>query len=210
MDFEATCWEKAEQSKWKVQELIEFPAVLIDMATGQVLAEFREYLKPSEFPTLTDFCVHLTHITQQTVNAGIGIDECLLKFDLWLKWHIKQYGLVLPKMRPNDPGNVALCTWTDWDLVCLAKECSRKKIRKASYLGQWIDGRVIFMKLYKHKPKSFDMALKHAGLQFEGQPHSGLDDARNLARLCLQMKKGGVRFHITKDNFPFQKVNKPF
>lgn len=210
VDFEATCWEKADQAKWKVQELIEFPAVLFDLESGEILSEFREYLKPKEFPTLSDFCVHLTKISQTTVNQGISIDQCVMKFDLWLKWQIREYGLVLPKMSPGDGGNVALATWTDWDLIQISKELARKKIRKPSYFGQWIDVRVIFMKRFQHKPKSFDAALQHAGLTFEGQPHSGLDDARNLGRLVYKLKQDGTRFFITKDNCPYQKVNKPF
>jgi len=210
LDFEATCWEKAEQSKWKVQELIEFPAVLVDLNTGNILAEFREYLKPTEFPTLSDFCVHLTGISQATVNSGISIKDCLLKFTIWLKWQIKSFSLVMPKSRPDEPGNVALCTWTEWDSICLSKECARKKIPKPSYLNQWIDARVIFMKQFKFKPTSFNMALETAGLKFEGQPHSGLDDAKNLARLVHKLKKLGARFCITKDNNPHKNVNQPF
>lgn len=123
---------------------------------------------------------------------------------------IATYKLELPKMKENDQGNCALSTWTDWDSVCLSKECARKKIQKPSYFAQWMDVRKIFMKRYLHKPVSFAMALKHVGLEFEGQPHSGLDDARNLARLVHKMRMDGAYFHITRDNNPYKKVNKPF
>lgn len=210
VDFEATCWEKADQAKWKVQEIIEFPAVLVDLKTGQICDEFREYLKPREFPTLSDFCVNLTNISQQTVNQGISIEECLTRFDAWIKKVILTYQLQLPKMRENDQGNCVLATWTVWDSICLSKECSRKKIKKPSYFGQWCDVREIFMKRYLHKPVSFAMALKHVGLTFEGTQHSGLDDARNLARLVYKMRQEGAQFYVTRDNNPYHRVNKPF
>lgn len=34
--------------------------------------------------------------------------------------------------------------------------------------------------------------LSVLNLQYEGSPHNGLDDTRNLAKLCLQMLKDGV------------------
>lgn len=210
IDFEATCWDKPDQTKWKVQEIIEFPAVLIDLKTGLVCDEFQEYLKPTEFPTLTDFCVYLTKITQKTVNDGISLQECLKRFDVWLKQLIVKYQLQLPKMKENDQGNCAFATWTDWDSICLFKECARKKIQKPSYFQQWIDVRKIYMKQYLHKPASFGKALEHVGLKFEGQPHSGLDDARNLARMVYKMRQNGANFFITKDNNPHRKVNQPF
>uniref|UniRef100_A0A336L5Y8 CSON004753 protein n=1 Tax=Culicoides sonorensis TaxID=179676 RepID=A0A336L5Y8_CULSO len=209
LDFEATCWEKADQAKWKTQEIIEFPAVLVKVDTGQVESEFHKYLKPVEFPTLTDFCVRLTGITQQTVNSGIAMKDCITDFDEWITQIVKEKELELPKTRVDSEGNVALCTWTDWDGICLSKECARKKIRKPMYLGQWIDVRKIFIRHYKIKPTSFNHALNHVGLKFVGKPHSGIDDARNLARLVTKMRRDGAKFHITKDSAPYQAVNKP-
>lgn len=209
LDFEATCWEKADQAKWKTQEIIEFPAVLLNAETGIVEAEFQEYLKPIEFNTLSDFCVRLTGITQDVVNKGISIHECIYKFDKWIMDVIKKQNLEFPKTREKSEGNIALCTWTNWDGTCLAKECARKKIRKPTYFCQWIDVRAIFIRFYKHHPKSFGTALEHAGLTFIGKPHSGIDDARNLSRLIQKMKQDGATFHITKDTAQYQAVNKP-
>lgn len=210
IDFEATCWEKADQAKWKTQEIIEFPSVLVKVDTGEIEAEFQAYLKPIEFPNLTDFCVRLTGITQQTVNNGIAMKECLKDFDAWMMKVVKERELILPKTTVDSEGmNVALCTWSDWDGITLSKECARKKLRKPPYLGQWIDVRKIFMRHYKIKPTSFNYALNHVGLKFVGKPHSGIDDARNLARLVTKMKRDGAKFHITKDTAPYQSVNKP-
>ncbi|GFO41858.1 eri1 exoribonuclease 2-like [Plakobranchus ocellatus] len=61
IDFESTCWEN---DKLIPQEIIEFPAVLLNTCTGQIEDEFHYYLQPSEHPILSDFCQQLTGISQ--------------------------------------------------------------------------------------------------------------------------------------------------
>lgn len=45
-------------------EIIEFPTVLIDAASLEVIDEFRVYVRPVRNPTLTPFCTSLTGIEQ--------------------------------------------------------------------------------------------------------------------------------------------------
>jgi inhibitor of KinA sporulation pathway (predicted exonuclease) len=46
------------------QEIIEFPAVLLNCQKGEVEDEFRSYCRPVLNPLLTEFCTELTGITQ--------------------------------------------------------------------------------------------------------------------------------------------------
>lgn len=46
------------------QEIIEFPAVLLNCHTGKVEAEFQSYCRPVINPLLTKYCIKLTGITQ--------------------------------------------------------------------------------------------------------------------------------------------------
>ena len=46
------------------QEIIEFPAVLINCHKCEVVDEFRSYCRPVRNPMLTEFCTELTGITQ--------------------------------------------------------------------------------------------------------------------------------------------------
>ena len=56
---------------------VEFPAVLLDLCTGEIVAEFQQYVQPQENPRLSDFCRELTGITQ-VCRAGPG------NFPSWL------------------------------------------------------------------------------------------------------------------------------
>lgn len=59
IDFESTCWEERRAST-PAPEIIEFPAVLVNLETGKIEEEFRQYVMPLEFPQLSQFCTTLT------------------------------------------------------------------------------------------------------------------------------------------------------
>lgn len=191
--------------------LTEFPAVLLNLKTGNILSEFHQYLLPVESARLSDFCTNLTGITQNKIDAeGIPLATCLMLFDKWLKEMITIHSLVLPKTnRTAMQGNCAFATWSDWDLgICLLKECARKRLKKNSYFDQWIDIKYVYKKWYKYSPKNFAEALQHVGSMFRGREHSGIDDSRNIASLAHLMGKEGAPIVITKDLKPFMVFNK--
>ncbi|XP_075166340.1 snipper isoform X1 [Haematobia irritans] len=206
VDFEATCWENQAPPKWRESEIIEFPAVLVNLKTGKIEAEFHKYIMPIESPKLSAYCTELTGITQKTVDSGIPLQTALMMFQEWLRKELRVRHLTLPKMsKDNKAGNCAFVTWTDWDLgICLNKECTRKRLKKPPYFNQWIDMRAIYREWYKYKPINFLDALTHVGLEFEGKQHSGIDDARNLSHLAYKLVNDGATLAITKDLTPFQ------
>ncbi|XP_023305735.2 ERI1 exoribonuclease 2-like [Lucilia cuprina] len=205
LDFEATCWLHQPPPEYRKAEIIEFPAVLLNLETGQIESEFHQYLKPTEKPQLSDYCLKLTGITQQTVDQGISLQLCLQLFEEWLSKELRSRQLQLPKeSKDNRLGNCAFVTWSDYDLsVFLELECRRKSIAKPKYLDQWINMQQIFKKYFhRRKSNSFSNALNYVGLKFVGQQHSGIDDARNLAYLTYKMVKKGATLKITIDMSP--------
>lgn len=213
IDFEATCWDMPTFNKRKIQEIIEFPAVLINLQTGEIEKEFQRYCRPIEIPTLSDYCINLTGITQEVVDQGALVQDVIEEFRLWVKEIIKDKELILPKTKKSNlNGNVALVTWTNWDfLIQLRNECNRKQIRKPSFFNNWIDLKEIFMERMASKEQlSFSEALAQSNLDFIGRPHSGLDDARMTALLAHKLHKEGAFFRITKDMNHYAKLNRPF
>lgn len=175
VDFEATCFERPfNRNK---QEIIEFPAVLINLESGQIEKEFHRYLRPVEITILSDYCKNLTGITQEIVDEGELFPEVMEDFRLWVKETIKEKNLVLPKTRKSNPeGNCAFVTWGNWDFhIQLRNECNRKKVRRPSFFNQWIDLKEIYIELGTFKSQfTFGEALEQAGLPFLGRPHNGL------------------------------------
>jgi ERI1 exoribonuclease 2 len=68
IDFEATCDKDRNPHP---QEIIEFPSVLVNSATGQLEASFQTYVRPTYHQHLTEFCKELTGIQQIQVGYAV-------------------------------------------------------------------------------------------------------------------------------------------
>ncbi|RCV23860.1 hypothetical protein SETIT_5G038800v2 [Setaria italica] len=183
IDFEATC-DKVNNPF--PQEIIEFPSVLVNSATGKLEECFQTYVRPTYHQFLTDFCKELTGIQQIQVDRGVPLGEALLMHDKWLE----------DKGIKNT--NFAIVTWSNWDCrTMLESECRFKRIRKPPYFNRWINLKVPFHEVYGDVRCNLKEAVQLAGLTWEGRAHCGLDDARNTARLLALMMHRGFKFSIT-------------
>ncbi|KAL4239588.1 ERI1 exoribonuclease 2 [Mactra antiquata] len=198
IDFESTCWENA---KFNTQEIIEFPAVLLNTETGEIESEFHHYVQPQEHPVLSQFCTKLTGITQDKVEDGVPIFLCLKRFCQWLNKLYTEKGITChgTETTSSIQPNTTCATWSDWDLgVCLHYECKRKQLTKPLQMNVWIDLRATYRRFYDRKPNGLNGALQDLGIEFQGREHSGIDDARNTAKLAYRMIRDGCIMKNTK------------
>ncbi|XP_053132355.1 ERI1 exoribonuclease 2 [Hemicordylus capensis] len=201
IDFESTCWNDGR--KHYSQEIIEFPAVLLNTSNGETESEFHVYVQPQEHPVLSEFCTQLTGIKQHQVDEGVPLHICLSQFSKWIQRLQKEKNIVCSSAHSSCAASegrlCAFVTWSDWDLgVCLQYECKRKQLRKPDILNSWIDLRATYKLFYSRKPKGLNGALQDLGIVFAGREHSGLDDSRNTARLAWRMICDGCLMKITK------------
>ena len=181
LDFECTC----EENTWSyLHEVIEFPVVLVDTQTRQIVDTFHRYVRPTENATLTAFCKGLTGIDQATVDKAETLDRVLVKFGAWLDEFVGE--------------DYALAADCQSDLRhFLLPECRRKKIRVRDAWFSWVDlGRHLMVHFDLRRPGNLQMKLAKVGLTFDGTPHRGIDDARNIGRLALALQERGVSLTI--------------
>jgi len=189
VDFEATCEEKNEPDY--PHEIIEFPAVLVDCRSGELVKKWREYVKPVLNPTLSEFCKNLTGISQETVDASELFPVVLERFENWLS-----------ENNLGSKSTFALVTDGPFDVGrFLRLSCLHDNISLPAWATRWVNVRKAFANFYKSKTASqpgfkvvgLQKMLERLGLEFEGTPHSGLDDATNIARVTGRIiKDGGV------------------
>ncbi len=173
-----------------MHEIIEFPLVLVDAVNLEPVDEFHAYIRPTERPVLTNFCKTLTGISQDTVDGAVTLEVALEQFAAWLVE--RQLGAL------GEPGvqfTIALATDGPWDIVnFLAPECERKGLPFPSCAKHWIDARAAFAEWHQIKPLNVQKMLEWSGMVFEGRPHSGIDDTRNIARLVIHLLSQGCTF----------------
>lgn len=198
LDFESTCWKDKENAY--SPEVIEFPAVLLNLETNSIEDKFHQYVQPTEHKALSSFCTELTGITQEKVDNGIPIGICLKLFSNWVNKHMLEKEFSFPSSKEESKKSKAIfVTWSDWDLnTCLQYECKRKQINYSSYLKSWIDLRKTYRSFYMCKPQGLNGALKNLGILFQGREHSGIDDAINTAYLVKRMVADGCTMKATK------------
>lgn len=195
IDFEATCDVQPNHFR---HEIIEFPAVLVSTKKRKIIAKFHSYVRPTINPKLTTFCTNLTGITQDQVNFAPEFPEVLQKFDEWLK----------EKKLISDMKTFAVVTDGPWDMGrFLFYQCKISKVTYPNWAKTWINIKKPFCNFYNTERMNLQKMLSELGLSFIGQPHSGLDDAHNIARVAIKLYEDGANMRVN-EQISFQKPRK--
>jgi len=183
IDFEANC----SNNNTRDHEIIEFPAVLVDAETGSIVAEFRQFVRTVHTGKVSTFIQNLTGITpQQIYGEGIAWFNCLKLFEEWCEHNGVN----------TDTATVVTCG--DWDLkTMLPRQLLLTKTKLspqlAALFGCWNNVKVTYRDAYNYR-RMMGMANMLIDLKLDliGRHHSGIDDCRNIARICsaLQERKG--------------------
>ena len=185
IDFEATCSETNDDF---IHEIIEFPAVLIDTQNMVICNTFQRYCKPVINPILTEFCSDLTGISQDQVNKSKGFIDVLKDFEEWLVFH-----------RLGTEHKFAIVTDGPWDMSRFLKtQTDVSCITFPVWAKQWINLRKAYSAFYDVGRCNLQHMLDDLGMKFEGRPHCGLDDAKNIANIAVRLLKDGCVMRINE------------
>ncbi|KAI9279616.1 ribonuclease H-like domain-containing protein [Sporodiniella umbellata] len=195
-DVEATC---VENGGFKYpNEIIEFPVVLVDGKTFDIVDTFRSYVKPTVNPVLSDFCIQLTGITQDIIDNSPPFIDVLNQFQRFLG----KYGLFqsfTAVFVTDGPFDIR-------DFITKQLDHSNIDPRPIYFSLPWVNIRELFRKHYNFvQNKNISGMLAHLNMEFKGREHSGLDDARNLAYIAKRMSEDGCKF---KPNCKLQNTNR--
>jgi inhibitor of KinA sporulation pathway (predicted exonuclease) len=196
IDFEATC--KRDERIYP-QEIIEFPAILIDAQSLQFVEDsvlgrgiFHSYVKPIHHAILTDYCIHLTGIEQQVVDSAPTFPDVFERFLEFLSYYSDSGDHSFP--------GIVFVTHGDWDLkVALPNQCALSDVPLPRSLMRYVNLKHTYLSLPRsartHREKNFGMQamLQYLDMQFIGRPHSGIADSNNIARMLIEiLQRGGT------------------
>lgn len=181
LDLEATCWSKDEDPELSERqrtesEIIEIGAIKLDPHSLTQIGEFARFVRPANHPTLSDFCRTLTTITQQDIDDAEPFADVFAAFVAWMG------GQTL---------DATLVSWGRYDHNQLCRECERAGMPRPGWhpinakeeFSDWVR--------WQHNQKrrfGLGHAISFLGWRFEGTPHRGIDDARNLARIFTHVR----------------------
>lgn len=200
LDFEATC----DENKRYTNEIIEFPIILLNASSLKIVSEFHKYVKPTFFPKLTKFCTELTGIRQEMVDKADVFKKTLGMVHHWMQQQgliSKEFNLQLDrKTQVTYLKKFAFVTCGDWDLkVMLPKQSERENIVVPPYYERFVNIKHIFTNFMGKKAYGMTSMLQELNLKLEGRHHSGIDDARNITKIVVELIKRGAVLQITRD-----------
>ncbi|KAF7236468.1 3'-5' exoribonuclease 1 [Varanus komodoensis] len=188
IDFEATC-EEGNQPEFP-HEIIEFPIVLLNTRTLEIEDTFQQYVKPEINPQLSDFCINLTGISQDLVDKAVEFPNVLQNAVDWMKQ--KELG---------SRYSYSILTDGSWDMSkFLNIQCRISRLKYPSFAKKWINIRKSYGNFYK-VPRSqtkLSTMLEKLGMDYDGRPHSGLDDSKNIARIAIRMLQDGCELRVNE------------
>ncbi|KAI9141622.1 ribonuclease H-like domain-containing protein, partial [Paraphysoderma sedebokerense] len=159
-----------------LNEIIEFPVILIESQSGSVISKFHRYVRPRVNPMLTEFCTNLTGIKQEMVDTAKPFLEVLEEFETWL------VEMGLAEISTN-----RFCFVTDgpWDIRdFIRKQLAITQTPRPFYFESFTDLRKYWKRTLR---LNLDSMLSYYNLSFEGRLHCGLDDTINLGRIITKL-----------------------
>jgi len=180
IDLECTCWPDGKlpdgRDQRDVMEIIEIGIVQLDARTLDIEKKESYLIIPVEsgLSGITNYCTELTSITQQMIiSKGIALEYALSR--MMSEFKTMKYEFM---------------SWGDFDRMQFEKECLRKNLqypfsKTHTNFKYWFS-----LLTNQNVQRNIKGALDFLGLQFEGSPHRGVDDAYNIARLYRHVIRG--------------------
>lgn len=187
IDFEANC---LNNKLIEPQEIIEFPVIVYDLINHCIDYKNTFHYYCQAMLPITKYCTELTGITQEQVDSGLPFVDVIRKLNKW----VFENGWI------NSDGtySVLFVTHGDWDLqTALPKQCKYSHIRIPGYLKKWCNVKIVFKEIYGKKGRDMVSIMKEMNLPLIGRHHSGIDDAKNIARIVKKLHHMGAIFSET-------------
>jgi inhibitor of KinA sporulation pathway (predicted exonuclease) len=165
IDLEATCSDDGSITPEQM-EVIELGAVWATPA-GEVIDTLQRFVRPTERPTLTPFCIELTHIQQAQIDTAPSWPTVAAELAEFARLHAGQcWG-----------------SWGAYDRRQIERESARNGLADPLAGLPHQNLKAAFAKRRKIKQVGMATALQIVGLELEGEHHRALSDARNIARM---------------------------
>lgn len=169
IDMEASCGDNGWNKSNKM-EIIEFAAIFTDK-NFNVIKEFDEFVQPIIHPVLTKYCKDLTTIKQSDVDNADMFEDVLKRF------------VGCMNTISSNKNDFLFCSWGKYDLKQLSEDCELHNIQYP-FNDNHCNLKDVVCKKIGIKRKGMESVLAHLKLSLDGIHHRGIDDCRNILKIC--------------------------
>ncbi len=179
VDLECTCFQDEDLDKpsgWtaeKDQEITEIGASIVDLPALKIL-DTKSFLVQPEGP-MGAFCEALTTLTYKDVANRPHLFGVLEELRTWAK------------ANKFDIQSMPWGSWGDYDRVQLFRECVRKGLKYPFGRSHFSIKGLYSILTGQGKGFGVSKALRQLGMDFDGVPHRGVDDARMTAKILIRI-----------------------
>lgn len=178
LDVEATCYpDKLPFPAGERQEIIEIGVAVVDPFKRKIVDREQIVVKPVH-STVTPFCTHLTGWTKDELDArGVLFAEAVHRLNVRF-----------------DPANRLWVSQGQFDRTMFETQCGYEKV-DYPFGDEHISVPAMFAILTgRTKNTGLEKMMRMFGIQPEGQMHRAYNDAYNLARVFLEIRRRGNFF----------------
>jgi inhibitor of KinA sporulation pathway (predicted exonuclease) len=170
VDIESTCWER-DPPRGQTSEVIEIGISVIAMygtPKRQIVASESIVVLPTR-SEISEFCTKLTSLTPEFVKKnGIPFKDAMQILK-------DKYGAF----------ERVFASWGDYDRRQIERQCRDERVPYPFGPTHLNVKNLFSLRQGLQREIGVENALASLGNKFEGRPHRGIDDSKNIARLLL-------------------------
>ncbi len=177
-------------------EIIELPAILIDLKTFQIVSKFHKYVIPQQwikekiFNKKSENFKRIKKECRNNLSNAVSFIDALKELNQWLCQQ--------NKINVTQRDNVLFATCGNWDIgKQIPLQCFRCNIVKfPNYMYQWLNVKDFGFNFYKNTANKryfngMKSILRYLKISLDGTHHSGMDDTSNITKIVLTYIKNG-------------------
>lgn len=171
IDIESTCWLDNKRPTGQFNDIIEIGIALYDLERLEIIENDSIIVIPNS--EISEFCTKLTGHTDLLIQKdGIPFEDALALLRSIYKSH-----------------KISWMSWGDYDRRQFERQCNREDKKYPFSITHTNLKHVFAICAGESYECNVERALAKLAMDFDGIPHTGVDDAKNIARILTEILK---------------------
>lgn len=192
-------------------EILEFPVMMIDAKTMEVVDFFHRFVRPSKMgeQRIKEYIegkYGKLGVDRVWHDTAMPFRDVIQEFEAWMTHHnLWRKELSGPLQR------AAFVTCGNWDIKTkIPQQCQVCGMKIPPYFMEWINLKDVYLNFYNRRASGMRTMLNELGIPLLGSHHLGIDDTKNITKVLQRMLADGALMQITARRNPANPDNVQF